>query len=261
MDASLQLQSNYIFADINIVFYQIYSHSSHQEIFMPAAGYISAITSMHSNNHSETSFAFGASDGNIQIYERSNEWFNSGIIQIPEHDHQPLKCGGVAGLGSYPSMTETLVSITSQLEKQLLCYSIEPWDLKWCKKVQGTIGNAIIDHNFLLMSNLKDRVDKYAIPTLQHLTHGNWGNQIIPVTSHEGCAGCTIVTGSCFNRYSSMKVWKEGKLISMEEDAMPALPLVAASSTLQLAQFTIIWTLMELCLWLHDTVVSVLWVM
>lgn len=29
--------------------------------------------------------------------------------------------------------------------------------------------NAIIDGNFLLVSNLKDRVDKYTIPTLQHV--------------------------------------------------------------------------------------------
>ncbi|KAG1861370.1 hypothetical protein C8R48DRAFT_559591, partial [Suillus tomentosus] len=111
------------------------------------------------------------------------------------------------------------------------------------------------DGNFLLVSNLKDRVDKYTIPTLQcvqsyshvmlrnvplqisvaceagllfvggddgfacafdyntgayrgQLTHGNWGDQIIPVISHEGCAGCTIVTGSCFNGHSSMKVWE-----------------------------------------------------
>jgi hypothetical protein len=59
----------------------------------------------------------------------------------------------------------------------------------------------------------------------------------------------------------------------MAEDAMPALPLAAASSTLQLVQFAIICmlvniamhalhsgTLMELCLRLHDTLASVLWV-
>lgn len=61
--------------------------------------------------------------------------------------------------------------------------------------------------------------------------------------------------------------------ILMEEDVIPALPLVAASSTLQLARFTIICmlvniamhtlhtgTLMEHCLWLHDTVVGIIWV-
>ncbi|KAG2073506.1 hypothetical protein BDR04DRAFT_950903, partial [Suillus decipiens] len=109
--------------------------------------------------------------------------------------------------------------------------------------------------NFLLVSNLKDGVDKYTIPTFQHvqsyshvilcniplqisvawqaglifvggddgfahvfdyntgiyrgqLAHGNQGDQIIPVTSHEGRSGCTVVTGSCFNGHSSMKVWE-----------------------------------------------------
>lgn len=44
-----------------------------QEIFTPAAGYISAITWMDVDDGGETTFAFGASDGNIQVYERSND--------------------------------------------------------------------------------------------------------------------------------------------------------------------------------------------
>ncbi|KAG1722554.1 uncharacterized protein EDB91DRAFT_1032179, partial [Suillus paluster] len=44
-----------------------------QEIFAPAAGYISAIIWMDIDDHGESTFAFGASDGNIQVYERSND--------------------------------------------------------------------------------------------------------------------------------------------------------------------------------------------
>lgn len=138
-----------------------------------------------------------------------------------------------------------------------------------------TSGNTTLDGNFLLVSNLKDGVDRYAVPTLQRiqsyshvilrnvplqisvarqaglifvggddgfarifdystgayrgqLEHGNRGDQIIPVVvglqnlihvtyhvltrvkSHETRAGCIVVTGSCFNGHSSVKVWEEG---------------------------------------------------
>jgi hypothetical protein len=40
-----------------------------QEIVLPVAGYISAITWIYVDDRGETNFAFGASDGNVQIYE------------------------------------------------------------------------------------------------------------------------------------------------------------------------------------------------
>ncbi|KAG1843889.1 hypothetical protein F4604DRAFT_1596475, partial [Suillus subluteus] len=92
---------------------------------------------------------------------------------------------------------ETLISITSKLNKQLyvarmvhfynngasllvtylesgeiFCYSIEPWDLKWRKKLGIHSTHTTIDSsagNFLLVSNLKDGVDKYSVPTLQRV--------------------------------------------------------------------------------------------
>jgi hypothetical protein len=50
-----------------------------QEIFAPGAGYISAIIWMDFDDHGESAFAFGASDGNIQIYERSNDVSATGV--------------------------------------------------------------------------------------------------------------------------------------------------------------------------------------
>ncbi|KAG1900889.1 uncharacterized protein F5891DRAFT_951364, partial [Suillus fuscotomentosus] len=44
-----------------------------QEINVPAAGYISAITWMDVDDRGETMFAFRSSDGNIQLYERLND--------------------------------------------------------------------------------------------------------------------------------------------------------------------------------------------
>jgi hypothetical protein len=44
-----------------------------QEIYSPAAGYISAITWTDTDDSGEDMFIFGASDGNIQMYERIND--------------------------------------------------------------------------------------------------------------------------------------------------------------------------------------------
>ncbi|KAG2151554.1 WD40-repeat-containing domain protein, partial [Suillus bovinus] len=185
--------------DSQIVIWSLLSGEMIQEIFTPAADYISAITWMHINNHSETSFAFGVSDGNIQVYEWSNdalfEFWSTTISHssaVESLAWDPIRRRLVSASG------ETLVSITLQPEKQpyvahavhfydngasllvsflesgeIFCYSIEPWDLKWRKKVQGRIGNAFLEGNFLLVSNLKDRVDKYAIPTLQRVQSYN----------------------------------------------------------------------------------------
>ncbi|KAG2094394.1 uncharacterized protein F5147DRAFT_778998 [Suillus discolor] len=291
-----------------------------QEIFTPAAGYISAITWMHVDDRSEASFAFGASDGNIQVYERSNEALfefqsttigHSSAVESLAWDpvHRRLASAGSGRPHVWKFTSDkTLVPITSHPEKQpyvartvhfydngasllvsflesgemlvddcilvfsqtlafRFCYSIEPWDLKWRKKVQGRIGNAVLEGNFLLSYNHVilcnvplqisiareaglvfvggddgfARVFDYNTGAYRgQLTHGNRGDQIIPVASHEGRAGCTVVTGSCFNGHSNVKVWEEGESISMEEDVMPAPPLAGASSTLQLARFAII---------------------
>ncbi|KAG1736392.1 WD40-repeat-containing domain protein [Suillus paluster] len=342
--------------DSCIVVWSLVSSEMIQEIFTPAAGYISAIIWMDVNNHGETTFAFGASDGNIQVYERSNDALftfqsttmgHSDVVESlawdPVHRRLASAAGGRPHLWNL-TPDKTLATITSQPEKQLyvartvhfydngasllvsylesgeiFCYSIKPWDLKWHKKVQGRIGNAVLEGSFLLMSNLKDRVDKYTIPTLQRvqsynhvilrnvplqisvarqaglifvggddgfacvfdystgtyrgqLAHGNRGDQIIPITSHEGRAGCTVVTGSCFNGHSSMKVWEEGKSVSMEDNTTSPSPpstFAGTSPTMQLVRFAIICmlvniaihalhsgTLSELYLLFHDSVVD-----
>ncbi|KAG2740868.1 WD40 repeat-like protein [Suillus brevipes Sb2] len=352
MDGTLLLTGG---NDSRIVIWSLVSGEMIQEIFTPAAGYISAITWIHVDNRSEASFAFGASDGNIQVYERSNNALfeiqsitigHSGAVESlawdPVHRQLASAAGGRPHVWNLTT-DKTLVSITSQSEKQpyvartvhfydngasllvsflesgeIFCYSIEPWDLKWRKKVQGRIGNTVLEGNFLLVSNLKDGVDKYAVPTLQRvqsyshvilrnvplqisvarqaglifvggddgfarifdyntgiyrgqLPHGNRGDQIIPVASHEGRAGCTVITGSCFNGHSSVKVWEEGESMTTEDDVMPPSPSAGVSPTLQLVRFAFICiivniamhalhsgTLTELSLLLYDTVVSVI---
>ncbi|KAG2145752.1 WD40-repeat-containing domain protein [Suillus cothurnatus] len=311
--------------DSRIVVWSLVSGEMIQEIFTPAAGYISAITWMDVDDRGETTFAFGASDGNIQVYERSNDALfgfqstimsHSGAVESlawdPVHRRLASAAGGRPHLWNLTQDKSLETIIISQPDKQpyiartvhfydngasllvsflesgeIFCYSIEPWDLKWCKKVQGRIGNAVLEGNFLLVSNLKDGVDKYTVPTLQRvqsyshvilrnvplqisvarqaglvfvggddgfarvfdystgiyrgqLAHGNQGDQIIPVTSHEGRSGCTVVTGSCFNGHSSVKVWEEGEMTSMEDDASPPSRFAGTSPTFQLVRFAII---------------------
>ncbi|KAG2742115.1 WD40 repeat-like protein, partial [Suillus brevipes Sb2] len=198
--------------DSRIVVWSLLSGEMIQEIFAPGAGYISAIIWMDFDDHGESAFAFGASDGNIQIYERSNDVLfefrsttigHSGAVESlawdPVHRRwSPLHLALDARYRPSSMMliilSETLTSIISQPDKQLyvartvhffdngasllvsflesgeiFCYSIEPWDLKWRKKVQGRIGNTALKGNFLLVSDLKDGVDKYAIPALQRV--------------------------------------------------------------------------------------------
>jgi hypothetical protein len=58
--------------DSRVVVWGLTSGEMIQEIVSPVAGYISAITWIDVDDHGET-FAFGASDGNVQIYERTND--------------------------------------------------------------------------------------------------------------------------------------------------------------------------------------------
>ena len=59
--------------DSRVVVWSLTSGEMIQEIVSPAAGYISAITWIDVDDRGETTFAFGVLDGNIQIYERTND--------------------------------------------------------------------------------------------------------------------------------------------------------------------------------------------
>ncbi|KAG2058419.1 WD40 repeat-like protein [Suillus hirtellus] len=148
--------------DTCIALWSLVSGEMMQEINMPTAGYISAITWMDVDDCGETMFAFGSSDGNIQLYERLNDVLDMFTPVVS----QPKKWPYIVCMVHFYDKGASL--LVSYLESgDVLCYSIEPWDLKWQKKVQSRIGNTALDGNYLLMSNLKDGVDKYTIPTLQ----------------------------------------------------------------------------------------------
>ncbi|KAG1795523.1 uncharacterized protein BJ212DRAFT_1489728 [Suillus subaureus] len=134
-----------------------------QEIVSPVAGYISAITWIDVDDRGETTFAFGASDGNIQIYERIDDALSnfavlplghSGLVELlawdPVHHRLASASDGRPHIWNF-TPDKNLVSITSKLDKQpyvahtvhfydngasilvsylesgeIFCYSIEP---------------------------------------------------------------------------------------------------------------------------------------
>ncbi|OBZ65962.1 hypothetical protein A0H81_14165 [Grifola frondosa] len=52
-----------------------------------------------------------------------------------------------------------------------MCYSIEPWALKWAKEIPTRIGHAILseDETSLILSNLLDGLDHYSFPSLERV--------------------------------------------------------------------------------------------
>ncbi|KAG2047891.1 hypothetical protein BDR06DRAFT_896605, partial [Suillus hirtellus] len=92
----------------------------------------------------------------------------------------------------YDNGASLLVSFLES--SQVVCYSVEPWDLKWRKK-----------GNFLLMSNLKDGIDKYTVPTLQCIQ--SYSHVIIHNIPLQISAGLIFIGGddsfACIFNYST----------------------------------------------------------
>ncbi|KAG1863244.1 WD40-repeat-containing domain protein [Suillus subalutaceus] len=169
--------------DSRVVVWNLTSGEMIQEIISPAAGYISAITWVTDNVHScQALFKF-----------HSTTIGHSGPVESLAWDpvHHRLASAGDGRPHVWNFMPDkTLTSITSKLDKQpyvahtvhfydngasLLVSYLESSEMYMyhnncdftLTKVQGRIGNTTLEGNFLLVSNLKDGVDKYSVPTLQ----------------------------------------------------------------------------------------------
>ncbi|KAG2103031.1 hypothetical protein BD769DRAFT_1676477 [Suillus cothurnatus] len=225
-----------------------------------------------------------AGDGHPQVWNLTPDKTFTSVVSQPEKQAYVART-----VHFYDKGTSLLVSYLESGD--VFCYLIEPWDLKWHKKVSSRIGNTAVDGNYLLVSNLKDGVDKYTIPALAcvqsfnhvilrnvplqisvarqsgllfiggddgfalifdyttgayhgQLNHGNRGNCITPVVSHEGHSRCVVVTGTCLNGHSSIKVWGDCDMM-LEEHAIS--PTSSSSSTiLQLIRFAIAITFLSL---------------
>ncbi|KAG2137110.1 uncharacterized protein EDB93DRAFT_1106661 [Suillus bovinus] len=208
------------------------------------------ITWIDVDDHGETTFAFGASDGNIQIYERINDALfefcsttigHSGPVELLAWD--PMHRQLASASDSWPHIwnftpDKNLVSITSKLDKQpyvartvhfydngasILVSYLESGEmyvyhkncdftLTWHKKVQGRITGAYQDRG-----------------------------------SHtKGALGALLLPGSCFDGHSSVKVWGEGKLTSTEDNETHKLPSVESLPASQLLWFAIICMLVNM---------------
>ncbi|KAI9455841.1 WD40-repeat-containing domain protein [Boletus coccyginus] len=191
--------------DSRVVLWSLSSGEMTQEICVPSAGFISCLAWLKLTDRDEDAFVFGASDGNIHLYQRSEDsplftfssicFAHCGAIESLAWDSQHHRLASVgdgeARVWKVAPDHNSFIPLPARSEKQpyvarsvhflddgsniLICYlesgfvcchSIEPWDLKWQKKVNGRIGDACLDGHNLLVSNLRNGVDKYTVPTL-----------------------------------------------------------------------------------------------
>ncbi|KAG1726982.1 uncharacterized protein EDB91DRAFT_1254097 [Suillus paluster] len=116
---------------------------------------------------------------------------HSGVVESlawdPVHRRLASAAGGLLHLWNL-TPDKTLTTIASQPEKQsyiactvhfydngasLLVSYLESGEISKVVQEGARNGNAVLKGSFLLMSNLKDGVDKYTIPTLQHVQSYN----------------------------------------------------------------------------------------
>ncbi|KAI9571089.1 WD40-repeat-containing domain protein [Boletus coccyginus] len=177
--------------DGHVVVWSLTSGEMLQEICVPSAGFISCTAWLKLADQDEDTFVFGASDGNIHLYQRSRAI--ESLAWDPQHRRLASAGNGKVCVWKFITDQKSFAPVPSSAEKQpyvvqsvhflddgssivvsylesgyIFCYSIDPWDLKWKKKANGRIGDTFLDGQHLLISNLRDSVDKYTLPTLYH---------------------------------------------------------------------------------------------
>ncbi|KAG6381506.1 WD40-repeat-containing domain protein [Boletus reticuloceps] len=190
--------------DSRVVLWNLISGEMIQEYCVPSAGFVSCLAWVNLSNE-EDAFVFGASDGNIHLYARGKDsplfafcsvtLAHEGTIESVAWDsiHRRLASvgNGEVRLWKVGDEAKSFVQLTIDAEKQpyvaravhfcdsgssllvsylesgfVFCFTIDPWQLKWKKKANGRIGSACFDGQQLLICNLRDGVDRYALPTM-----------------------------------------------------------------------------------------------
>ncbi|KAF8834257.1 WD40 repeat-like protein, partial [Paxillus ammoniavirescens] len=222
--------------DSRIVIWNLASGEMMQEISVPSAGFISCLAWVKLSDENEDAFVIGTSDGNIHLYEQCKDTplfsfssitlTNAGAVESLAWDsvHRRLASVGDGEVQVWKvGPDESLVSSINNTEKHpyvarsihfcddgsrvlvsylesgfVFCYTIDTWGLKWKKKVNSRIGNTCLDGLNLLVSNLCDGVDKYALPIMhraQSFHHTILKNVPLQIAvAHE--AGWMVVGGN-----------------------------------------------------------------
>ncbi|KAI0296895.1 WD40-repeat-containing domain protein [Russula brevipes] len=134
---------------------------------------------------------------------------------------------------------------------ECVCYSIEPWEKRWSKKLTSRIGYATLNHDgkLLLVSNLKDGIDEYhflSMEKVQTFSHPIETNCIIQSRSLPSWN--LIVTGGdggfarVFNRISGQLVAEihhgaRGELIQVVETPDENSRFMAANESIRPLEF------------------------
>ncbi|KIK73991.1 hypothetical protein PAXRUDRAFT_176947, partial [Paxillus rubicundulus Ve08.2h10] len=219
-----------------IVIWNLSSGEMMQEISVPSAGFISCLACVKLSDENKDAFVFGASDGNIHLYEQRKDtplfsfssitltnagtveslaWdlvhchlasVGDGEVQVWKVGPDELLVSSINNTEKHPYIARSVhfcddgsSVLVSYLESSFVfCYTIDKWGLKWKKKVNSHIRNTCLDGLDLLVSNLRDGVNKYALPTMHraqsfhHTILNNVPLQII--VAHE--AGWMVVGGN-----------------------------------------------------------------
>ncbi|EIW81965.1 WD40 repeat-like protein [Coniophora puteana RWD-64-598 SS2] len=189
--------------------------------------------------------------GSVQIWSWTNRAFTA-LIEDPPR--KPYIARTVHFLDKGASV------LVSYLEShELHCYGIEPWSLKWARPLPTRIGDSCLPDvgSFLFVSNLKNGVDKYAIPTLERIEsfpHPILRNAIVqlafaPVADlliAGGDDGFVRVfdhrTGKFMQRVSHTRSGSEVRTITCAEDETSCV-LVSAASARKHACDIKVWSL------------------
>ncbi|KAF8834816.1 hypothetical protein BDN67DRAFT_1016119 [Paxillus ammoniavirescens] len=205
-----------------------------QEICVSSAGFISCLSWIKADDQNKFAFVFGALDGNIHLYKQGADGplFNFTSITIAHPGaiksltwdliHRQLATVGDCHVQvwKFGSNAKTFVSLMKSdkqpyvaraiqfcddgssilvlyLESGLVfCYSLDPYDLKWQKGVNGRIGNTFLDSQNFFVSNLHDGVDKYLLPALHHTQSYLYAIVVnVPVQISVACEAGWVVVG------------------------------------------------------------------
>ncbi|KZT01432.1 WD40 repeat-like protein [Laetiporus sulphureus 93-53] len=217
-----------------VIVWAVKSSKKIQEISCFFCGAITAVCWIDPRCDKDLSFALGCASGDIQVYLRSdaNATFQLASmracheahvedIRFDSNSRRVASVGGGAVQVWNLTLGYSLESLVKDPPRQavtvrsvhfcdegasvivcfceshdIFCYNVEPWTLKWAKRVPTRIGHSALSHDerTLVISNLETGVDEYRFPSLERVrsyTYPILRNHIMQV----GMIGTQIIVG------------------------------------------------------------------
>ncbi|THH06092.1 hypothetical protein EW146_g9717 [Bondarzewia mesenterica] len=232
-----------------------------QEINCVFHGPVAAITWIDLGAGDRKAFVFGCADGTLHLYWRGdiNSHFEFVSLTIAHDDgavediaYDPVHSRiATAGGGTFTSLVlsppkKKYISknihfcdggssvIVYYLEShEIVCYSVQPWSLKWSKMLPTRIGNANLGLNgkSLFVTNLLSGVDEYSFPSMERLqmfSHPVLRNFPLQVCNvQDGLEGWVVVGGD--DGYARVFSQRTGQLLMTRPHGNDELILIVSA--------------------------------